>query len=166
MCSPRLQRILQYRGWHRGMPDPPSIKAKRASVRAALDAGVTICSGSDVGVFAHGDNARELELLVDYGMKPAQALRSATSVAAKALHLDNRLGSVKRVLGRAWRELAFGAEGPAVGQTDDDPAAEAAVGMADWPTRVGPDVDPPQELLGRLTRHRRIGKLRQARRSI
>jgi imidazolonepropionase-like amidohydrolase len=48
-----------------------------------------------MGVFAHGDGARELELMVEYGMKPPQALRSATSVAAKVLHLDGRLGTVK-----------------------------------------------------------------------
>ena len=48
-----------------------------------------------MGVFAHGDGARELELLVDYGMKPANALHSATSVAAKTLQLDDRLGSIK-----------------------------------------------------------------------
>jgi imidazolonepropionase-like amidohydrolase len=56
---------------------------------------VVIANGSDVGVFAHGDEARELELLVEYGMTPAQALRSATSVNAKVLHLDDRLGAIK-----------------------------------------------------------------------
>jgi len=48
-----------------------------------------------MGVFAHGDGARELELLVDYGMKPAEALRAATSVGAKTLRLDDRLGAVR-----------------------------------------------------------------------
>jgi imidazolonepropionase-like amidohydrolase len=68
---------------------------KRASFKAALDAGVTIASGSDVGVFAHGDNARELELLVQYGMPALAALRAATSVDARVLHLEDQLGRVK-----------------------------------------------------------------------
>ena len=54
-----------------------------------------IANGSDMGVFAHGDGARELELLVDYGMKPPDALRAATAVAAKVLQLDDRLGAIK-----------------------------------------------------------------------
>jgi imidazolonepropionase-like amidohydrolase len=84
------------RGWQENT-GPAEFRAKtlRANFKEALEAGVTILNGSDAGVFAHGDNARELELLVDHGMKPAQALRSATSVAAKVLHLDNRTGAVK-----------------------------------------------------------------------
>jgi imidazolonepropionase-like amidohydrolase len=93
------EAILQYRGWRKGVdPEPQRIKDKRASVKAAIDAGVTIINGSDVGVFSHGDNARELELLVNYGMTPVQALRAATSVDAKALHLDDKLGAVREGL--------------------------------------------------------------------
>jgi imidazolonepropionase-like amidohydrolase len=76
-------------------PEPPRLKRARANFKAALEAGVTIANGSDMGVFAHGDGARELELLVDYGMKPANALHAATSVAAKTLQLEDRLGSIK-----------------------------------------------------------------------
>jgi imidazolonepropionase-like amidohydrolase len=67
----------------------------KAMFKLALEAGVTIVNGSDMGVFAHGDGARELELMVEYGMKPPDALRAATSVAAKVLHLDDRLGTIK-----------------------------------------------------------------------
>ena len=90
--------IQQYRGWRHGQPEPNSIRAKRASFRLALDAGVTICSGSDVGVFTHGDNARELELLVDYGMSPVQALVAATSNNARMLHWQDRVGAVRPTL--------------------------------------------------------------------
>ena len=87
--------IERYRGWVPGRgPEPSDIQAKRRSVTAALASGVTLCNGSDVGVFSHGDNARELELLVDYGLPPADALRAATSVNARVLHLDGQLGAV------------------------------------------------------------------------
>jgi imidazolonepropionase-like amidohydrolase len=89
----------QYAGWKKGVePEPQSIVRKRASFKAAVDAGVTILSGSDVGVFPHGDNARELELMVDYGMSPIAALKSATSVAAKVLRMETQIGSVRQGL--------------------------------------------------------------------
>ena len=56
---------------------------------------MTIASGSDVGVFAHGDNARELETMVKFGMPLIDALRSATSVNARVLHMSDKIGSVK-----------------------------------------------------------------------
>ena len=68
---------------------------KRVVFKAALEAGVTIASGSDVGVFAHGDNARELEAMVKFGMPLIDVLRSATSVNARVLHMSDRIGSVK-----------------------------------------------------------------------
>jgi len=86
----------QYAGWKKGQaPEPASITRKRASFKAALDAGVTILSGSDVGVYTHGDNAREIEMMVDYGMSPVDALKSATSTAARVLHMDARIGTIK-----------------------------------------------------------------------
>jgi imidazolonepropionase-like amidohydrolase len=86
----------QYAGWKKGTAtEPASITRKRASFKMALDAGVTILNGSDVGVFPHGENARELELMVAYGMAPIDAIRSATSTGARVLHMDDRIGRVQ-----------------------------------------------------------------------
>ena len=93
----------QYAGWKKGAePEPSRIRNKRESFARALASGVTICNGSDVGVFTHGDNARELQLLVDYGMTPLNAMRTATSTTARVLRLEDKLGSVKAGL---WADL-------------------------------------------------------------
>jgi imidazolonepropionase-like amidohydrolase len=85
----------RYAGYRPGTePEPARLRRARATFKLALQAGVTIANGSDMGVFAHGDGARELELLVDYGMTPDLALRAATSVAAKTLRLEARLGAI------------------------------------------------------------------------
>ncbi|MFM7433817.1 MAG: amidohydrolase family protein, partial [Gammaproteobacteria bacterium] len=61
----------------------------------AYKAGVKIVFGTDTGVSAHGDNGREFVLMVEAGMPPMETIKSATSVAAKFLEIDDRLGSVQ-----------------------------------------------------------------------
>ena len=84
--------------WPPANPDSPAAQRKKTSFKAALDAGVTIINGSDVGTFPHGDNARELEAMVAYGMPLVDAVKSATSVAARVLHMENQIGHVKEGL--------------------------------------------------------------------
>lgn len=87
--------ISQYRGWKKGQdPEPERIVTKRKAFKQALESGVKICMGGDVGVFNHGDNARELELMVEYGMKPLDVLRSSTSINADVFKLKE-LGRIK-----------------------------------------------------------------------
>ncbi|HEU4861474.1 MAG TPA: amidohydrolase family protein, partial [Chitinophagaceae bacterium] len=91
--------IQQYRGWRKGIAaEPASIINKKKSFQLALKAGVKICMGGDVGVFAHGDNAREMELMVEYGMKPIDVLRSATSVNAAVFGYGDKIGRIKKDL--------------------------------------------------------------------
>ena len=88
--------VSQYKGWKKGIdPDPERIKKKKETFKQAMDAGVKICFGGDVGVFAHGDNARELEMMVEYGMKPLNVLKSATSINADTFHINNEVGRIK-----------------------------------------------------------------------
>ena len=54
--------------------------------------------GGDVGVFTHGDNAREMEMMVEYGMKPIDVLRSATSINADVFGYGNKIGRIKQGL--------------------------------------------------------------------
>jgi imidazolonepropionase-like amidohydrolase len=89
------ESIARYSGWKEGQPPPPSLRQSRESLKLAREVGVTIVCGSDAGVFAHGDNARELELMVDAGMPAPEALRSATIVGARVMGRENELGRVK-----------------------------------------------------------------------
>lgn len=96
--TPELFRLMQ----ERGTAFCPTLSIaganaahKREVFKAALDAGVAIASGSDVGVFAHGDNAREIETMVSFGMSPVDALRSATSIDARVLRMENKVGRVR-----------------------------------------------------------------------
>ena len=91
--------IAQYKGWKKGTgSEPEKIKRKRESFKMALQSGVTILAGGDVGVFTHGENVRELELMSEYGMPISNILKSVTSINAKAFHIDHLVGSVKEGL--------------------------------------------------------------------
>jgi imidazolonepropionase-like amidohydrolase len=89
------EAISTYHGWKKGVDaEPKAVKQKHYIFTEAMKAAVTICMGGDVGVFPHGDNAREMILMAEYGMKPIDVLRSATSVNAQVFGLKE-LGNVK-----------------------------------------------------------------------
>ncbi|MFN5225197.1 MAG: amidohydrolase family protein [Bacteroidota bacterium] len=92
-----VDAISQYRGWKKGVTEPPAnVINKRKSFKEAIASGVTIGMGGDVGVFPHGENASEMELMVEYGLPVMDALKAATSINARAFHLDDKLGSLKQ----------------------------------------------------------------------
>lgn len=87
----------QYKGWRKGVdPDTDRITAHKKSFKVALQSGVTICMGGDVGVFSHGDNAREMELMNEYGMPAIDVLKSATSVNADVFGYGDKVGRIKK----------------------------------------------------------------------
>jgi len=91
--------ISQYRGWKKGVsPEPANVTNKKKSFKEALASGVTIGMGGDVGVYPHGENVLEMELMVEYGMKTMDVLKAATSVNARTFHLENQVGFVKEGL--------------------------------------------------------------------
>ena len=77
-----------------GLPQA-AVEISRASFKAARAAKVTICAGGDVGVFAHGENVRELELMQDAGMPARDVLMAVTSVNARAFRIDDRVGAIR-----------------------------------------------------------------------
>lgn len=93
-----VEATARYDGWKESSPPTARMLQKRAGLAAALAAGVPICVGGDTGVYAHGTNAWEIELLAGAGMSAPSALRSATSANARILGLDDRLGAVREGL--------------------------------------------------------------------
>src|ERR1041385_4021386 len=97
--TPELFRMMKERGVALcptlAVASGPAVEKKKIVFKQALAAGVIIASGSDVGVFAHGDNAREIEAMVAWGMPIVDALKSATSIDARVLTMEDQLGRVK-----------------------------------------------------------------------
>src|SRR5690348_4160160 len=79
-----------FQGWNGEEPGPESVQENRRSFQMAMKAGVPICMGGDVGVFAHGKNWLEMEAMQHAGMPAAQVMIAATSGNARIFHLADR----------------------------------------------------------------------------
>jgi imidazolonepropionase-like amidohydrolase len=85
-----------FEGYKPGVSPPtPDMVHVAQSMRYAMQAGVMIGNGSDVGVYPHGDNAREIVWLVRCGMSPVDALLAATAVDARILRMSDRIGRIR-----------------------------------------------------------------------
>lgn len=90
------ESITRYRGWKKGQsPVPDNIKHQHSSFKLALETGVAVCNGSDVGVFTHGDNPIEPQLMVEYGMKEKSVLRALTMGNAITFNVGDKVGQIK-----------------------------------------------------------------------
>ncbi len=82
----------------------PHVKARaealfhthQESLHRAVEAGAKVTAGTDAGGFVHGDNAREIELMVERGLTPMQAIQTATGWAAECIGLDKEIGTVEK----------------------------------------------------------------------
>jgi imidazolonepropionase-like amidohydrolase len=88
------EAVARYAGWDGRAPAPPTVKSGSETLRRARELGVTIGCGSDAGVFRHGDNAREIELLAEVLGSTREALRAATVTAAQVLGRGQDLGRI------------------------------------------------------------------------
>ncbi|HKQ48014.1 MAG TPA: amidohydrolase family protein [Phycisphaerae bacterium] len=88
------EAYARYQGWKPGTPPPEDLRRSQETFARAVKLGVRIACGSDAGVFAHGENARELELMVAGGMTPAAALRAATTTAASVIDREKDVGRI------------------------------------------------------------------------
>ncbi|HWY77968.1 MAG TPA: amidohydrolase family protein [Verrucomicrobiae bacterium] len=85
-----------FHGYKRGeSPLPQDMQDALHAFKLAMENKVTIGLGSDVGVFAHGSNYRELEWLVRAGMSPSQAIIAATATNAKIIRMEDKLGAIR-----------------------------------------------------------------------